>query len=158
MSSWTILRLITTELCIINFILEGTTHANLMRLQVQQNCALRAVKCVDSFYSGDLLRDEQCIDSINVMVRKAACKFAYRDFYDLGPTTLNEMFELLISERDLRSNEQLLAMVPRCRTKFGEWNFRFRAVLNWNCLPVNIKMSTSPDNFKLVLKTYHWPD
>ncbi len=140
-----------------SFILEGTTHTNLSNLQVQQNCALRAVKGVDPIYSGECLR-ELNIDSVNIMTYKSACKFAYEGFYDLGPPVLNGMFELSVSEQELRSNEQLLALVPRCHTKFGEQNFRYRVVIYWNRLPVEMKMATLPDNFKLVLKTYKWPD
>ena len=140
-----------------SFILEGTTQSNLQKLQVHQNCALRAVMKVDPYYSADVIREELGFDSVTVLMKKSCCKFAYKGFYDLGPPILNDMFELLILEHELRSNEELVAVVPRCKTKFGERNFRYRAVLDWNRLSTDIKKATSPDNFKVVLKTYHWP-
>ena len=140
-----------------SFILEGIMQMNLSKFQIQQNCALWAVKCVNPFYSADMLRSELGFDCIDVLMRKAACKFAFKGFFDLGPPVLNNMFELLVSERNLRSNEQMLAITPKCRTKFGERNFRFRAVIHWYSLPVEIKMSQTPDRFKLNLKQYHWP-
>ena len=47
--------LIEPHLVYCNFILEGISQTNLKKLQVQQNCALRAVKHVDCFYPTELL-------------------------------------------------------------------------------------------------------
>ncbi len=107
---------------------------------------------VDPYYSADVIRGELSIDSVSVLMKKACCKFAYKGYYDLGPTSLNSMFEVYICDREVRSNDQLKAVVPRCRTQFGARNFAIRAVLYWNVLPVICRMATSPVAFKSLLK------
>ncbi len=89
------------------------------------------------------------------LMRKAACKFAFKSFYDLGQLLLNAMFELHVSEEGLRSNKQLNAVVPRCKTQFAERNFAVRAVVYWNLLPMHLKQDTLPENVKAVLKEYN---
>ena len=119
---------------------------------MQQNCALRAVMKVDPYYPAENIRQELGFDNVVLLMRKASCKFAYKGFYDLGPPALNAMFEVYICDRDVRSSEQLRAVVPRCRTQFGERNFAIRAVVYWNGLPVNCRMATSAASFKGMLK------
>ena len=102
----------------------------------------------------DLLRTEFKLDSIEVIMRKSTCKFAYKCFYDLCPQSLNDMLSLYVNERELRSNEELNAVVPRCRTQWAERNFAYRAVIYWNALPLEMKISPSIDSFKLKIKLY----
>ena len=95
---------------------------------------------------------EKLMHSVTVLMKKACCKFAYKGFYNLGPPSLNSMFEVYICDREVRSNEQLKSVVPRCRTQFAARNFVIRAVIYWNGLPVNCRMATSPVSFKTMLK------
>ena len=144
--------LIEPHLLYCNFILEGTTKSNKQKLQVQQNNALRAVKCVRKCCSATELRKSLGVDDVATQMMKACCKFVYRGFYQLGPSSLNNMFELQTNVRDLRSNDQLQCVVLRCRTQFGERNFRYRGSIHWNTLPVDLKSATSSDNLKSKLK------
>ena len=137
-----------------SFIIEGISQYNINKLQVQQNCALRAVKHVSSYYPSELLRAELKVDSIQALMKKSTCKFAYKFFYNLCPIALNNMLSLYVSERELRSNEELNAIVPRCRTQWGERNFAYRAVVHWNSLPLDLKSAPSIDSFKLKIKNF----
>ena len=83
---------------------------------------------------------------------KSTCKFAYKCFYDLCPTALNDMFVLYVSERELRSNDELNAKVPRCKTQWAERNFGYRAVIHWNGLSLDLKTAPSIDSFKSRIK------
>ena len=161
---WRVCSFITQELTLIlyksligphfdycSFIVEGASKTNLAKLQVQQNCALRAVKCVSCYYPSEILHAELKIDSIAVMMTKSTCKFAYKCFYDLCTPSLNNMLTLYTNERELRSNEELNAIVTRCHTQWAERNFAFRAVVYWNSLP---KVSPSIDSFKIKIKAY----
>ena len=74
--------------------------------------------------------------------------------YDLCPQPLNELVVLYVNERELRSNDSLLAIVPKCRTQFGERNFAYRATIIWNSIPYDLKCSSSIDSFKEALKQY----
>ena len=90
-----------------SFITEGISQANLKKLQVQQNSALRNVKHVDSYYPTELLRAELNVDSNGVLMMKSTCKFAYKCFYNLCTLVLNDMLILCVNKRELRSNEEL---------------------------------------------------
>ena len=57
-------------------------------------------------------------------------------------------------QRELRSNEELNAIVPRCRTQWAERNFAYRAVMYWNSFPLEVKVSVSIDSFMVKIKTY----
>ncbi len=146
--------LIEPHLLYCNFLIEGTSQANLNKLQVHQNNALRAVKNVKGNYSGTALRDELHVDSVSTMMKKAACKFVYKGFYNLGPELLNNMFNLYVCERELRSTEQLHTTVPKCKTQFGARNFAVRGSLYWNQLEYEVKSAPSPDSFKERLKKF----
>ena len=65
------------------------------------------------------------------------------------------LLTLYESERELRSNDALLAVVPKCRTQFGEKNFAYRAVITWNSLPYELKCALSIDCFKEGLRKYN---
>ena len=144
--------LIEPHLLYCNFILEGTSVSNIQKLQVQQNNALRAVRCVKKRSSGTLIRQELGVDSVMTQMQKACCKFVYKGYYKLGPPSLNNMFELYTSERNLRANDQLQCVVPKCKTQFAERNLGYRGAKHWNCLTVDVKSARMADNFKLKLK------
>ena len=139
-----------------SFILEGTSQTNMTKLQVHQNNALQAVRQVNSYSSGTEIRTELNVDSIPQMMKKAARNFAYRGYYDIGPPALNGMFVLYTNDKDLRSNSQLNAVVPKCKMQFGEKSFAYRAVIHWNDLPEDLK-ATPSDSFKENLKNMPCP-
>ena len=97
---------------------------------------------------------ETGVDSIRVDMRKASCKFVFKGFYQLGPESLNNMFQLYVPERDLRSSDELQIKCLKCQTMFGQKNLAYRGVIYWNTLPVSIKASDSPDAFKRAIKSY----
>ena len=144
--------LIEPHLLYCNFILEGTSLLNKQKLQVQQNNTLRAVKCVRKVSSGTELRKELGVDSVAVQMQKSCCKFVYKGYHNLGPQSLNSMFELQINERNLRSNDQLQCTILKCKTQFSERNFRYRGACHWRNLPVEVKSATTSGTFKEKLK------
>ena len=79
---------------------------------------------------------------------------AYKCFYDLCPKPLNDMLTLYVNERELRSNEELSAIVPKCRTQWAERNLAFRAVIHWNTLPAELKTAPLLDSLKCRIKKY----
>ena len=94
------------------------------------------------------IREELKVDSVTTMMKKGACKFVYKGFFNLGPEALNSMFNLHVTERDLRSSDQLKSVVPKCRTQFASKNFAVRDSNHWNILPYDIQSAPSPDSFK----------
>ena len=112
------------------------------------------MKRVNGYYPSKSLRNELGIESIDVIMKKSTCKFAYKCFCDLCPQALNDMLILFVNERELRSNEELNAVVPRCRTQWAERNFAFRAVSYWNSLLLDLEKSPLLDSFKGKIKIY----
>ena len=67
----------------------------------------------------------------------------------------NEMFNYVENVRNLRSNDQLLAYVPKTNTKFAENNLRYRGPVTWKSLPLSVKQSTSFEQLKEGVKEYN---
>ena len=137
-----------------NFILDGTSNHNKHKLQVQQNNALRAVLKADYDVPTAKLYIDACVDTIDVCMKKTACKIVYRGIREMGPPIYNKLFSLSVPGRDLRSSELPNAVVPKCRTKFGEHNVAYRGPVYWNQLPINIRMSESLEQFKGSVNKY----
>ena len=76
-------------------------------------------------------------------------------FYDLGPMSLNNMFELYVPERSLRSSDELRIKTQQCNTIFGQKSLAVRGAAYWNSLLVQIKTIESPDAFKKAINAYH---
>ncbi len=79
---------------------------------------------------------------------------AFKGYFDLGPPSLNAMFQLVVHERDLRSNECMKVMVPKTNTQFAKRNFICRGPVYWNFLSVEMKQASSFDNFKKLVKDF----
>ena len=79
---------------------------------------------------------------------------AFKGYFDFGPPALNAMFEIVVHDRDLRSNEGMKVMIPKTKTQFAERNFTYRGPVYWNLLPVEVKQASSFDNFKKLIKEF----
>ena len=105
-------------------------------------------------YSTSRMLTELKIDSIRTEMKKSCCKMVYKGFYDLGPVALNDLFELYVPERTLRSGDELLVCIQKCKTIFGQRNIACRGGTYWNVLPITVKSSENADTFKYALKQY----
>ena len=76
-----------------DFIYDRTSLGNKHRLQVAQNCLLRAVKQVKMDYPVKRLHDDLKIDYLNVAREKSVIKMVYRGYHEIGPPILNELFK-----------------------------------------------------------------
>ena len=94
------------------------------------------------------------VDTVQCDMRKAYCKIVHKGCYDLGPIALNEMFELYVPNRELRSSDGLLVQTPQTRTQFGWKNIRNRGGIYWNMLPLELKGATTIEMLKNQLKKY----
>ena len=146
--------LIYPHLLYANFALDGATASLKNWLQVQQNNALRAVLKRDYMHSSAQLYVDAAKDKVTVTMKKSLCNIVYQGINNIGASVYNEMFNYAPSSRDLRSSDQLLAEVPKCRTKFGENNMAYRGAVYWNQLPLHIKQAATLDTFKRKMKVY----
>ncbi|XP_070564470.1 uncharacterized protein [Ptychodera flava] len=79
----------------------------------------------------------------------------YKALHDSTPTYISDLIHCKPVSRTLRSNDKDLLHVPQCRLKtYGERAFSRAAPLNWNNLPLEIRQSSSLDNFKKSIKTH----
>ncbi len=74
-----------------------------------------------------------------VLYVESGNKYCFQIKSNLCLHALNEMLTLYVNERELRSNDEPNAVVPKCRTQWVEQNFAYRAVVYWNSLPLNLK-------------------
>ena len=100
------------------------------------------------------LYTDACVDTIDVCMKKTACKIVYRGIKNMGSSIYDKLLNLAIPSQELRSSDIPNAEIPKCRTKFGEYNIAFRGSVYWNQIPVEIRMSQSLDQFKHVINDY----
>ncbi len=75
--------------------------------------------------------------------------------HGLSPDYVTDLINVYQSSRSLRSNDQLLLMVPRSRLKFrGDRAFSVAAPRLWNALPLSIRSSPTFGVFQSALKTH----
>ena len=75
----------------------------------------------------------------------------------MAPEYLCKLVSIRKSSRKLieRSSSQILLQVPVSQLKsYGDCAFSVAALTYWNRLPADIRNSSSPKNFKSVLKTH----
>ncbi len=137
-----------------NFILDGSSKVLIDKLIVHQNNALRAVLFTDCRTPRVKLYADTGVDPLDVSMKKTLVKIVYKGLHDIGAPVYNGMFNFTNSSRDLRSNDLLLAAVPKVNTKFGEHNMAYRGPVYWNSLPFHIKSCPSFECFKTAIKKY----
>ena len=105
-------------------------------------------------------------DSISAYMKKAhflpvafrikfkTCLFVYKIINGLSPVYLNNLVTQAIpAEHNLRSNVDNLKLQ---QTQSGVKTIQHQMVQNWNCLPYDIRSSTSIHTFKRNLKTHYF--
>ena len=136
-----------------DFILDGVTEGLKDKMQVHQNNALRAVLNVDYDYATNMYTEVK-VDNIRTNMKKSCCKIVYKGFYNLGPKSLNDMYELYTPGRELRSSKELQVKIPKVNTQFGAKNIRIRGSNYWKTLPIDIKSAKNINTLKDQLKKY----
>ena len=91
------------------------------------------------------------------VVQRCACKTALLTFkvnHGLAPSYLCELIRYQSTSRDLRSNNDVLLDVPKCKSCIGSRAFVFSAPKLWNSLPEDVRTCVSLTTFKSKLKTH----
>ena len=78
-------------------------------------------------------------------MKKVCCKIVHKGFYDIGPDSLNKMFELYALYKELRSSDSLQIQISRVNIQFGSKSIRIRGAIYWNMLPTKVKRATTID-------------
>ncbi len=79
----------------------------------------------------------------------------YKALAGLGPKYISDLLIAYSPQRALRSSNQFILTVPRCRCKTkGGQAFSAAAPKLWNSLPVYVRLAPSLASFKSALKSY----
>ena len=79
----------------------------------------------------------------------------YQAYYNTAPKYVCSLIDHKSNTRSLRPSSQYLLEVPRVKLQsYGARSFRYAAPVEWNQLPIDLKVSPSLATFKSKLKTY----
>ena len=81
-------------------------------------------------------------------------KMIYRGAHDLGPSHLNDLFNIYVPNRALRSENKNLLLPSKTKTKFVENDITVRGSNYGNILDDSIKLQITLDKFEHALKPY----
>ena len=82
----------------------------------------------------------------------------FKVIHGLAPSYLCDLIKYRSASRDLRSLNDVLLDVPRCKSSIGSRAFVVSAPKLWNNLPSDVRTCTSLTSFKTKLKTYLFSD
>ena len=105
-----------------NYIYIGCSLTNMRKLQIAQNNLLRAVACVDNYFSTEALHADLGMEWLDVTVNKSLCIVMYKNVHGLNPVRNCAKVNWLTHERQLRSNSQAELQILGTNTKLGDQN------------------------------------
>ena len=137
-----------------NGLLAGTSVKNITRLQQVQNSAVMVVRRLRRFeHVRPAMRELHWLPISHRIIFKVAT-ITFKVQTSSEPTYLSELLHRYLPIRSLRSCDQNLLSVPRCKTVTASRAFSVAAPSIWNSLPNDIKNSGSIALFKKNLKTH----
>ena len=147
---------ITSRIDINNCLFLGLPDTLLHKLQLLQNAAARLIMRLPKHcHITDTLQELHWLP-VAQRIKFKTVLMVYKALNNLAPEYLTQLLERKQnSSRSLRSNDKNLLVIPKCRTvSFGDRNFRNRAPVLWNNLPLQIRSSDKVCTFKRLLKTH----
>lgn len=81
----------------------------------------------------------------------------FKALHGLAPSYLTDLLKPYVPDRNLRSSDSALLVVPKSRliTK-GDRAFSIKAPRLWNSLPKDLRLASSVTTFKSLLKTHFY--
>ena len=92
---------------------------------------------------------------VNYRIKYKLCLLIYKCIQGCAPKYICDLITQKVSFSKLRSSNDLLSLhidVPR--STYGEHAFSYIAPVHWNTLPLDLRLTSSLDDFKKRLKTY----
>ena len=149
---------VTSRLDYCNSLLYGISNSLITKLQHVLNAAARIVT-----------RTKMCnhitpvLKSLHWLPLAQRCIFkiallTFKVIHGLAPSYLCDLIKYRSASHDLRSLNDVLLDVPRCKSSIGSHAFVVSAPKLWNNLPSDVRTCTSLTSFKTKLKTYLFSD
>ena len=138
-----------------NALLYGITEALMTKLQMVQNSAARLIA---------RQRKHQHITPVLIKLHWLPVRWrvqykllvlVFSALHELAPKYIQDLVTPYSPNRNLRSADQCLLVVPRYNLEgYGRWAFSVSGPALWNSLPENIRQSDTLAKFKTLLKTH----
>jgi len=145
---------ITSRLDSCNTLLYNLPKVLLLKLQRVQNTAARIVTRASKHDSATAILKDLHWLPITARIEYKICSMTWKALNGRAPAYISDLLTPYTAARTLRSSNQALLSVPRCRLNYGERAFSVAAPKLWNDLPVSIRELKHYDTFKAKLKTY----
>ena len=131
---------------------EGLSKAYKNKLQVLQNKTIRFILSLDprTHISWDIFNSLKMLP-VSERVSQLRLNHVYNVFHGLAPPYLCQYFEL--NSNITRGGSNMNFQVPRVGT-YSKSNFYYKAILEWNSLPLTIKQTNNKDAFKKAVKEH----
>ena len=112
-------------------------------LQKLQNCSLHQILKCEKLCPVIEMHNICIIEMLDTRRDRHVSNEMYRAVHGLSLSSIQNMFQSVqnIHSQDSNYPEQLY--LPRCRLEFSKHNFKYRGVLNWNPLPIDMKRAAS---------------
>ena len=136
---------VSSRLDTFNSMLYGVPKHQLGRLQRVQNAAAKLVtKSKKHDHVTPILRELHWLP-IEHRIQYKILLMAYKALHNKAPTYLKDLIQVSSKDRTLRSNDQLLLVVPKCRlsTYGGRYFPTLLPIFGTNCLKLAEKLRLS---------------
>jgi hypothetical protein len=146
--------IVATRIDYCNSVLNGTSVANITKLQRVQNSLARTVcRAPRRACASELLTRLHWLPVQQRIMYKTAV-LTYNALNTGQPSYLSELLTRSIPNRALRSsNDNLRLTIPQTRTAIASKAFSIAAPTLWNTLSLRTRSAVSIDGFKCLLKT-----
>jgi exonuclease III len=137
-----------------NSLLYGIPKYQIGKLQRVLNAAARIVSKTGKYHHITPVLVQLHWLPISYRICYKILLLTYKALNGKAPTYISDLLHVSKKTRTLRSNNQLLLDVPKCRlATYGYRSFSYAAPLLWNALPEDCRRATSVELFKSLLKT-----
>ncbi len=144
---------VSSRLDYCNVLYLGLNQLSLSRLQLVQNSAARLLTGTKGREHITPVLIKLHWLPIRYRIHYKVLLYVFKAVHGLSPDYVTDLINVYQSSRSLRSNYQLLLMVPRSRLKCrGDRAFSVAAPRLWNALPLSIRSSPTLGVFQSALK------